>query len=622
MTCPINKLDSNIVGLRIAEESCLNELPVTPDWYPYEPNSFNAFGAKLTTIVRKAINPSRQSRKGTVTDLESTGGFQQDLTKNNSLRLLQGFFFADLREKKSTSALNAVATLLTSVTGATYIAAAGMAGFVANDIIFAEGFTNAANNGIKYGAGTSSATTLTVEGGLVESATVTFNATALTAGQTITLAGLTYTSTAGTTAAQTATAFASLADGATTGGGTGTGTYSGALTGYTTGAVVTSTSVVFTSVSTANIYDLTATGTGAKPTIVIIQGQNPLVTETPTATAKVAIVGRRLGSGTSAIALVASPTYAGQNLVRLTDSGTDFTTLGFIVGEWIYIGSDVASQKFANNSGFARIKSIAAGYLEFDKTSWSAVAETGTAKTIALFFGSILRSEDSAALIKRRSYQLERTLGSDANGVQSEYVTGAIPNELTLNVATASKVETDFGFIGMDTEYRSGLDGVKSGTRPVQSQGDPFNTSTDMTRMKISLVTPEGAFPTAMFGFATDLKLSIKNNVTPAKAIGVIGAFDANVGQFEVSGSATAYFTDLAAVQAVRDNSDVTLDFIFQQNNFAMLWDIPLLTLGVSQIAVAVDQPITIPLETMAVQSVANHTLLFQQFNYLPSSAY
>ena len=59
----------------------------------------------------------------------------------------------------------------------------------------------------------------------------------LTAGESVTFGGLTYTSTANTTKAELATAFASLANGATTKSGVTTGTYSGALTGFTTGAV-------------------------------------------------------------------------------------------------------------------------------------------------------------------------------------------------------------------------------------------------------------------------------------------------------------------------------------------------------------------------------------------------
>ena len=81
----------------------------------------------------------------------------------------------------------------------------------------------------------------------------------LTAGQTLTLGGLTFTAGASTvTASNVAAAFANLADGATTGAGTG-GTYSGTLAGWTTSA----NGLTFTSSSSnINVTDLGNTGTG------------------------------------------------------------------------------------------------------------------------------------------------------------------------------------------------------------------------------------------------------------------------------------------------------------------------------------------------------------------------
>jgi hypothetical protein len=109
--------------------------------------------------------------------------------------------------------------------------------------------------------------------GTFETATAVFG-TALTAGQTVIIAGLTYTSTGATTAVQLASAFANLVVGATTGAGIATGTYSGALTGYSTGATTTSNldTVVFTASTVGNKTNLSATGTGASPTFTIVGG--------------------------------------------------------------------------------------------------------------------------------------------------------------------------------------------------------------------------------------------------------------------------------------------------------------------------------------------------------------
>ena len=502
-----NKIDSNTTGLRYAEEETLENLPVSPVWYPLDPNSYKDFGSEIKTVSRNPINPTRQRKKGVVTDLDATGGFVQDLTQNNLTRLLQGFFFADIREKVSTIPTNGTAVPCTSVTGSThkFNFGADPGAFAAGDVIVASGFGVAANNGL-FVIDTTDADDITLAAGLADEAS-------------------------------------------------------------------------------------------------------------PPATAKITCVGKQLASGTSAIEMNGS-------LVRLTDSDADFTTFGLIAGEWIYLGSDTSGKRFADNNGFARISVIAEGYLEFDKTSWTATAETGTAKTIQIYLGSVLRNENDPDLIVRRSYNLERTLGSDDDGVMSEYLVGAVANELTINIPQADKITVDMSFVAVDNEQRDGATGVKSGTRPIlPADDDAFNTSSDFSRIKLAYVSTTDAAPTPLFAFATELNLTIKNNVSPDKAISVLGAFDITAGGFELDGKLTAYFADVAAVAAVRNNSDITIDFILAKNNAGILVDVPLLALGDGRLTVEKDKPIMIPLSLMAAESNFNHTVLFQSFPYLPTAA-
>jgi hypothetical protein len=127
--------------------------------------------------------------------------------------------------------------------------------------------------------------------------------------------------------------------------------------------------------------------------------------------------------------------------------------------------------------------------------------------------------------------------------------------------------------------------------------------------------------PTALFGYLTEATITLNNNAAPVKAVGVLGAFDISVGNIDIGGSVTAYFTTTAAVSAVRANADVTLDAIIARANAGMVYDIPLLTLGNGRITVEKDQAITVPLDMLGAESAAGYTFGITTFPYLPNGA-
>jgi len=512
MVCAVNKIDSNVTGLRYAEEICLKQLPnvaddgVDPVFYPLEPNSYSDFGGQITTKARNPINTSRQQKKGVVTDLTASGGFTQDVTQSNLLRLMQGFMFADAREKADSQPLNGTAVVISSVDGTakTITLASNIAAIGANTLLLASGFALGGNNGLRL------------------------------------------------------------------------------VTSNTTGVLVVDTAVTEAS---------------------------------PPATARVQAVGVQGAAADLAIA------YTAGSFPRLTSTALDFTTLGLIPGEWIYLGGDATGNSFANNSGFARINAIGAHFLEFDKTYWTPVTEAGTGKSVRIFTGVVIRNENDPALIVRRSYDLERTLGNDADGVMSEHLIGSIANEFTLNYKQGDIVTADLTFMACDNTQRTGAQGLVTGDRPSLVETDAFNSVSDFARIKLSSVDPINSAPVPLFAFATDMTITIKNNASMDKALGVLGAFDISVGTFEVGGSITAYFADVLGPQAVRNNADITVDVAMVKNNSGVLIDIPLLTLGNGRLTVEQDKAIMLPLDVNGAQSKFGNTMLFQSFAYLPSKA-
>jgi len=291
------------------------------------------------------------------------------------------------------------------------------------------------------------------------------------------------------------------------------------------------------------------------------------------------------------------------------------TSLGLVAGQWIYIGGDATAKLFAgaNNNGFARVHSVTAGSIFFDKTQNTMTTDAGTGKTIQLFFPDLIKNENDPTLIKTKSYQFERSLSTAGY----EYVKGSVGNTLALNVATADKVNIDLAFVSTDHVAQEAR---KTGTFPeIATSATAFNTSSDFSRIRTA---ETGVASTPLFAFITDLTLNINNNVTPAKAVGVLGAFDMTVGDFVVEGNITAYFSDVAAINAVRDNADVTVDFALSKDNAGWVFDIPLLSLGEGRLAVEKDAPITIPVSLAgAKHETLLTTLIACYFNYLPDAA-
>jgi hypothetical protein len=122
------------------------------------------------------------------------------------------------------------------------------------------------------------------------------------------------------------------------------------------------------------------------------------------------------------------------------------------------------------------------------------------------------------------------------------------------------------------------------------------------------------------------MTINLNNNLNPNKAVSVLGAFDITGGTFEVGGSITAYFSNVSAIAAIRNNSDVTMDLVLAKANAGIALDIPLITLGDGKLNVEQDEPITIPVTNEAASGAKvdpnmDHTLMMVFFDYLPTAA-
>lgn len=639
----VNKIDSNITGLRYAVEQSLGTLPGSPVWKQLEPNSYNDFGGQLTTVQRRPITDGRQNKKGVVTDLDASGGYNSDLTQTNFQEMLQGFMFADFREKFDTASFNSTAIPITGVTTASdrYAAASGLDSVSVGALLFASGFSNADNNGLKL-VDEVDPTYIGVTANLVDEASPPSTARLVEVGYQfaadevdIDVAGSLpkLVSTLLVAATSTLTFTGNAADGDTV-------TIGSVVYTFETGALDAPYKVDVGVDASASIDNLVhaimgtgtpgthyATGTEAHPLVNAVNGTGDVLD----VTAKLA--------GAQGNTIVVEST--GANLDDFDGDGTllggvgkNLLDFGLVPGEWVCIGGDGALEKFAaaEDNGLKRVKSVAAdgSYIEFDKSflAMSAEASSGS-KTVRLFFGRVLKNE-VGTLIKRRSFQFERTLGAPDDAqptqIQGEYLVGSVASQLQLDLTTADKIAADLSFVCMNNEQRTAVQGLKAGSRPALAEADAFNTSSDVARIKIAKLIAGNEAPTPLFAYATDVGLTINNNLSPNKAISVLGAFDITAGTFQVSGNLEVYFSTVEAVQAVRDNADVTMDMHLVKANAGITIDLPLITLGDGRANIELDQPIKLPLSYDAATAAKydtnmNHTLLMVFFDYLPDLA-
>lgn len=502
-----DKQDANLVGFYKIREATLGQTPATGNWSTREPNSFDDFGGEYTKVARRPFSPSRQRKKGSVTDLDADGGYNEDLTQNNMQGELEEFFFAALR--KTPEQVNVAAVASTDD-----FTVASSAGFKVGHVVLASGFDIAGNNGL-------------------------------------------------------------------------------------------------------HVLDAITDGTH-------VSTGSALTDEAAATKQKLKVVGFQFTAGDLEMTAAVGNTFVLSTTTQALDE------LGLVPGQWIFIGGGLAGDSFDSGgplTGYARIAvdGITENAISFDKSTFTPVTTDGAGKTVRIFFGDILKNEEDPDLIVRFSSTIERTLGRDDDGVQSENITGMVANEMTWNSPLANLVNLDFGYIGQRHNTRTGTDGPltarASNTRLPALGEDAFNTSSNIFRLRLAPIDPSTLNPAPSFARVTEWSLTINNNVTAAKAQGVLGGFDVTVGNFDVDGEFTAYFSTVEAIHAVKCNYDMTFDAIYAKANAGIFMDVPLIGLGGGRLDIEMDAAIMLPVETAAAESPFGHTAMIGWFPYLPNAA-
>jgi hypothetical protein len=316
---------------------------------------------------------------------------------------------------------------------------------------------------------------------------------------------------------------------------------------------------------------------------------------------------------------------------NLTSAANIFTTLGLQVGMWIWLGGGTAATPgalgfaTAADRGFARITAIAAGILSVDRrssataaaASWA--ADTGTGKTIQIFYGPWVRNVAGDNVdYKEPSYSLELSEPGAAAAAATDFVygLGCCLNTLEFNAPSEDKVVVTASFVGTNftDPSTSRASGASTATLPFANQA--FTTADQVRRLRVANVDETGISIDIL-----DWKLTINNNVKPQVQQGTLGAVRMIFGKFQVKLDITCVFIQDDVCKAIRDNRTCSFDTAVASGDGALLFDVPSIMLDDGAPDIRANEEVTLPTTAMAFRdSTYNFTCGMQLFPFLPPS--
>lgn len=301
-----------------------------------------------------------------------------------------------------------------------------------------------------------------------------------------------------------------ITDVATTGGGTVT-----VITGSTfaIGHLVQQSG--FTAAANNGVFRVTTGGA----TSYACSGASMATEAAPPGTARCKVVGIEGVSGD----IVATST-------GFTSTTINFVTSGIIVGQWLKIGGTAAGQRYdtAANNGWARVVAVAANAITLDNRPAGWTADTGTGKTIRIFFGDVIRNGTTLV-----STTVERGFLGQTTPTYIRH-TGMCVDQMSVEMVTEAGITGQFTFMGMAGSQSTSL--LSSATYAAAPTGTVMTSNVSVGEVRI------GGAASAAPNQLRRITLDLANNLRRQTAVGTVGAVGIGIGSCDVTGMIETYF--------------------------------------------------------------------------------
>ncbi|HET9893235.1 MAG TPA: phage tail tube protein [Mycobacterium sp.] len=308
---------------------------------------------------------------------------------------------------------------------------------------------------------------------------------------------------------------------------------------------------------------------------------------------------------------------------NLTSTVADFTTMGLVVGQAIWVGGTIGSgHDFATAAyrGFALVVAISANLLTLERRQWTVgSADTGTGKTIDIYFGRLLRTVAfTDADYQEPSYNLELTYLKLQSGTTDEYVysNGNLVDQVDIDGTAQGLIGLTLTFLGQTIANPTTSRATYGGSAAGPLCTNRFNTVTQIPYV----VLKNKADETVISDDIQTWKLSYMNHISAQKQQGFFGTKRIVVGRRSAALTATVALTSDAAMTACANNTSLTFGAGINNPDGGLFFDVPSVVCTNAPPKFPQNSWITLDLTLAGFRdATGNTTLRVTQFPYLPT---